>query len=742
MLYLVAMTVDRVSVTVPGRHGQDASVPDELRRLYDRCLALYASDPRAAISVSDELYAKAAEAKSPYWQALSRYTAGFSHYILSEYDKAIEEFDRGDRLCQENKLSQLSVKFRNGYGVVFGRIGWYDKAMEQFGLGLEEAKELDLQRETGALLVNLGELSLRLGNRAESLAFETEAASLVPKVPDSDSFGVDVYYNLAEAQVQNGLMEEAEDSYRHSLDAALRLGDTTAQIEARVRLGSIIAGRGQEAEALPELEEALRLSRLHALPAQEIQSLLALADIEERLGRLEEASGHIQSAVSVAEGHKTEDLLPSALEALSSIMAATQRYEEAYRALQRSVDLAHTFSGAESSRRMAELAAGYRLDKAKHEAEVERSRREGLESANERLRMVARIGRSLTESLEPREILRRMWEELSAEMDIQYLSIGFYERSSGIIEFPGWINGGAMQDASSVYLDDESSLAALCVREKRSHYYATASEARRELGERNLISPNEEAPRVESILYLPLFRENDIVGVMTAQSVRSQAFSADAIEVLEAVASFAAIAVENARIMISLNEANQLIAGEKDAFEQAARESSWLADHDSLTGLYNRRFLERVLDENIRLATLNHQSIAVFFIDLDNFKKVNDEHGHEAGDRLLVSFSQRLLSVFRENDYVARVGGDEFIVVAPGLKEGASTIQLADKLIASFQGPPSASGASDSIGITVGIAFFPDHGKSSNEVIDRADEAMYSVKRSSKGTWRLWSKEA
>lgn len=755
------MNVDKGGAAALDRGGPTAAAQDELSRLYDRAFSLYSGDPRAAIALSEELCAKAAEAKSPYWQSLSRYTAGFSHYILSEYDKAMEEFDRGDQIAQEGSLIRLSVKFRNGYGVIYGRIGWYDKATEQFGEGLRLARELGLKRETGSFLVNLGELFLRLGNKAEALAFETEAVGLIPEIEDGGAYAVDAYYNLAEAQVENGLEKEAEASYRLSLEAAARVGDTTAQIEARIRLGSIIAGRGQSSEALPELFEALRLARLHSLPCQEIQSLLALARAEggqsskesskgqtsrgtsqgqsstsQAKESLEAAAAHLAEAVELAEEHKTDDLLPAALEALSGAKAAAGQYDEAYAALERSVELAHTFSCAEATRRMAELAAGFRLDKAKRDAEIERSRREGLESANERLRMVSRIGRSLTASLEPREILRRMWEELSSEINMHFLAFGIIEPESKLIEFPAWIMDGSMREATSVYLNDESSLAALCAREKRSLYFATSEEALAKLGKKALISFGPEGVRSESILYLPLFKEREVVGILTVQEIRDHAYSADIIEMIEAVASFTAIAVQNARIMISLNEATRIIAGEREAFEKAALESSWLADHDSLTGLFNRRFLERILDENIRLATLKRQSIAIFFIDLDNFKRVNDEGGHDAGDRLLVSVSKRLLSVFRETDYVARVGGDEFIVVAPGLKDRESIAPLADKLISSFG--DSLEGQS-SIGITVGVSLFPNNGKTSGEIIDRADEAMYAVKRRSKGSWQLYA---
>jgi diguanylate cyclase (GGDEF)-like protein len=387
---------------------------------------------------------------------------------------------------------------------------------------------------------------------------------------------------------------------------------------------------------------------------------------------------------------------------------------------------------------LAELAAGYRLERVKREAEVEKVRREGLESANERLRIVTRIGRSLTQSLEPKDILMRMWTELSGSIDLTWLGFGIYSPASGEIEFPGLINDGVLQKASSVFLTDESSLAALCVREKRVLSYGTSNEARAALGDHPVIT-FASASVMETVLYLPLFRENDIVGVMTVQSDRDHAYSDDIIEMLEAVASFTAIAVENARIMIRLNEMNQIISGEKAQVEKAALASSWLAEHDSLTGLSNRRFLERVLDENIRLATLEDHSIAVFFADLDDFKKVNDMYGHDAGDRALMAVAERLLSVFRDGDYVARVGGDEFVVAAPGVKDMNSIAAMADKVVASFDEPLTITEGPISVSMSVGVALFPEHGRSSQELISRADEAMYSIKRTGKGAWRMWS---
>lgn len=719
--------------------GQSEEVPEErLQRLYDDALALSDRDALAAKAAADDLYDQATRARNGYWQGMSRYLAGFCMYNLSEYDRAMQEFDRGSQIARDRDIPALDVKFCNAYGAIFSRLGQYPRAIEQFAAGLRKAREMGKRRDEIPFLVNLGEASLLMGDCVQALSFELEAREIVNDLELDSVYAVDLNYNLGEAQARCGKTVEAEASYRRSLDAAIITDNKISEVEARVRLGAILAGRDQQVEGLAMVEQALQLCRSCEFPLQEVASLLACGRIEMTMGRLVEAEAHFREAVDLADSHKMGDQAPSALESLAAARAAMGRSQDAYSALMQSVEAARALSGVEASRKLAELTSGFRLENAKREAEIERIRRQELESANAHLRTVARIGQSLTQSLEPKDILRRMWDELSSIIDLNGLGFGVYSADSGVIEFPGLMSDGVLQPASSVFLTDEFSLAALCVRERRILHFQTSSEALDALRHSSLVTFSGQPPTQETILYLPLYREDDIMGVLTVQSRKDHAYTEDTVEMLRAVASFTAIAVENAQIMIRLNAANRIISGQKEEVEKAALASSWLAEHDSLTGLPNRRFLERVLDENIRLAAMEGKGIAVFFIDLDNLKRVNDDCGHGVGDRLLVAVAQRLVSAFREGDYVARVGGDEFVVVAPGLRNTDNVASIAAKAVASFEEPFVVGDRTISMGISLGAALYPQHGGSGQELIRRADDAMYLIKGQGKGAWQIW----
>ena len=175
----------------------------------------------------------------------------------------------------------------------------------------------------------------------------------------------------------------------------------------------------------------------------------------------------------------------------------------------------------------------------------------------------------------------------------------------------------------------------------------------------------------------------------------------------------------------------QIVLLSRDITERKEMEAFVLHQsfHDPLTGLPNRMLLE----DRLRQVTAHRErarpSVAVLFLDLDHFKEVNDSLGHAAGDRLLQSVAERIGSCVRDGDTVARVGGDEFVVMLLGLHEAEDAALVADKIISAVGTPSMIEGRELHITPSVGIAIFPDDGEDADALLRNADIAMYHAKR-------------
>lgn len=172
--------------------------------------------------------------------------------------------------------------------------------------------------------------------------------------------------------------------------------------------------------------------------------------------------------------------------------------------------------------------------------------------------------------------------------------------------------------------------------------------------------------------------------------------------------------------------------------KQAEQKIKHLAHYDYLTDLPNRALFLDILQHSIALARRNTLKVSVLFIDLDGFKQINDTLGHEAGDLLLKQVSARLKQAVRASDSVARVGGDEFIVVLDNIGSHENAAQVAAKILASLAEPFDLMGSAGRVGGSIGISLFPDDTSDPVRLIKCADEAMYLAKQSGKNTWRFY----
>ena len=221
-------------------------------------------------------------------------------------------------------------------------------------------------------------------------------------------------------------------------------------------------------------------------------------------------------------------------------------------------------------------------------------------------------------------------------------------------------------------------------------------------------------------------RSSEPLGVFVVVTREEDAFDEELCRLLDELADATGLA-------LSQHERRRML------FEEQQRQT-YLALHDALTGLPNRRALDMHLECAITRAERNERLVAAGMLDLDDLKPINDRHGHAVGDRLLVEVAQRLQRALRPEDYVARLGGDEFVLVCEGLHDESELEPLLERVWQRLREPLDINGTTFHLAASLGIALFPDHAKGSGEqLLRRADQAMYQVKARKRQRERWWS---
>jgi len=193
--------------------------------------------------------------------------------------------------------------------------------------------------------------------------------------------------------------------------------------------------------------------------------------------------------------------------------------------------------------------------------------------------------------------------------------------------------------------------------------------------------------------------------------------------------------------LIHMNEKRAVLGNFVDLTEGRVMQ---LAFTDPLTGLSNRKLLMDRLEQAIVSAKRRNDQVAVLFMDLDDFKKVNDTYGHKTGDQLLIEIADRLREVVRrENDTIARIGGDEFFILLTGISNESQITTVIDHLFESFAEPlpVGESSLKLKVNLSVGVAVYPLHGMDPDALMRNADSAMYRAKKIKKNYFCFYDPE-
>jgi len=234
---------------------------------------------------------------------------------------------------------------------------------------------------------------------------------------------------------------------------------------------------------------------------------------------------------------------------------------------------------------------------------------------------------------------------------------------------------------------------------------------------------------IYSILDLPIIQSDKLIGIICHGSVgKIKVWALDEQEFACSVVSAISLSLEIKKRRLVQEE----LKAQKEIFH-------YHAHHDALTGLPNRFLFDDRLSQAIKQAQRSGTKIAVLFLDLDHFKRVNDSMGHKVGDELLVEVAQRLRSKIRQTDTLARLGGDEFAIVLDHVANLDVVVSVTRDLLQVMDAPIELSNQSFFVTVSVGMVIFPDDGSTPEELLKHADTAMYQAKEDGRNTYQFYA---
>ncbi len=358
-------------------------------------------------------------------------------------------------------------------------------------------------------------------------------------------------------------------------------------------------------------------------------------------------------------------------------------------------DLAATQIDSEREREMMQRELELKAELAQKSEELERRVRE--------LSLLIEVSRELSSSLEVTGVLSRITEMIGVTLGFNEFALLLYEEASReyvVTEAYGFAEDSGVEGLR--FRDDEGVISIVHERRdtvlipdtRKEPKYLHYKGARKGEG---------------SLLVVPMLYRDRIVGALSFMRPEIDAFQPSEVRLLEAVARQAALAISNARLYQRTVE---------------------LSLTDPLTGTYNRRHLESRLEMEVTRARRFEHPLSAIMVDVDHFKRYNDTHGHPMGDRVLQEVARILSGRLRKVDTLARYGGEEFTVLLPRIAK-AQALEVAEKLrqaVAAHDFPGGAEQPLGRVTLSLGVASFPEDATEGDELLERADAALYEAK--------------
>lgn len=597
---------------------------------------------------------------------------GRTEDCLKTAREGITQISRDNCILTENNGLPLEFIFRNNIATMYAIQSRHNEAIDQY----ERAKELIgpyFPMPWVFVLTNLGSSYVSAGNPERGMELVVEALEIASREKLEAHIMQICYCAIGMTYKQIGKIEEALHHFQHAYEIAESGNSRYDLLDVLVELLHLKLDHGIMENTLPELEKGVRIGeelQAHSL-LQQIYRLKAIY-------------------------HEKNEQPKKALEFYKKYM-----------------ELHSLVSTKETESLLNAYSIEFQVEKAHRDAEILQLRNHVLEKEHHNLMVLSEIGRDITSSMGFTQLVEKTYNNLTNLMKINAFAIAQYDERKSELEFLSAIENGRHLPKQKISLVDYHGFSGRCIKTRETLLMSEIDPQK--MKEYKVLKSNDQKLLPKSVIYHPLILDHNVIGLITVQSFESKAYTENELEIVKILGAYIAIALNNSR------KSEELTA--------VIRELEIASTTDPLTGIYNRRFMtERLEQEYLRYKRYQHP-FSIIIADIDYFKLINDNFGHDCGDLILIQVSSKMQEALRSQDCIARWGGEEFLILLPETAQ-KQALEIAERLRTLLMNSPmNYKNQSISITSTFGVAEALGS-MSLAELVKHADKGLYSGKRS------------
>ena len=658
-------------------------------------------------------------------------------WLMSRFEEAVKRADYLIELSQMEKSDIGQGRGHNVIGNVYHDMSNLDKSLEHYMKGLNFSRKVNDKKNEAALLNNIGEIYRRLEDYHEALEYYKKSMVLSKDVGELTLYGVS-QLNIGELNYEQGYIDKAFKCTKDALNHFIHNEDYFSIAYGHFLLSKIYRKQGYEDQAKSDLSLAIDIMRRLQDHYNLNLAYLEMIDILAGEDKFEEALEYIEDALDISERlNLNKDTADIALYA-AEIYEKTKQFDLALDAYKMYVEARFKYEKEKEEEHLKNIKAQINIENTMHEKEIYRLRNVELKKKTQEIeklyndmKIITNIGQNITSTLDTKKIIHLLYDNLGKLMDAHTFGVYLYDEKNKIIERNLLLYKGKDLTRPPVSIDSKTSMSAWVIRNKSPLMVNDVLQLPKTIASTRERIDNHD-PKVKAAIFVPLIMQDNVIGCIVVKSIYKDAYHEYQFNLIKALASYITIAVINSQESQMLSEEIERRITVQKSLEELNEKLSEMSYKDALTNIPNRRSFVEFFSRELARSARSKEVLTLLIIDIDHFKEYNDNYGHVKGDACLTQVAKILKNTLkREIDFVARYGGDEFVVVLSDTNLQGSK-QIADSIADNVKSENIEhiySPIADRVSLTIGgIVLIPDEDAVMETIISQADTALYKAK--------------